>query len=827
MRQMVRHVRQRQLRELAQDTEDEDLDLDEKELTQEILAATQRFWPPEDKWRLKDFARSESRQKSHSAVSAEVATLPEDICMLDSMRRGLLQLKSCGLDGLARKAPLHRLRKAVQELEALEAQYKRHVADPVADVARWILEQIERTPWSTSAEYLAVLGGPRQKRNQLFSVSGHGDPSGWRGLGISFLRMSGLDAVPEAAALSAVQRLSDEHLQLELQRFPAASEQEVTRRGSRQEKIAFLRQLQRAAAEEVEKHLLTGGSQRPNNVELRKRYEKMLQEAFEFQLAQLSALEDVEDFDNEAGTGHEAQGPEDQSVDAGFEDMLDDLEAALDGNDASPVEAADEQEDDAGAELARFRATLQGKTGPLGDDAPDDGQGAPETEARAKIPMLKVVRVEKTPLGKPIERVTYVFGEANIKLYQARKAGRRGIRIVQGRQGVAAAKELPQQTTPSLPPARSVARRETVGQAPSSVRQAAVPREMPAATRERAAAAAAAAVAAGTSAPAGAAQTASKSADAAASASARSQRLQLRRAAAVQPGGGQAVTTLLTAATSEASTPVKDASRASPASVPQFRRQTPAGAESEKAAGVQVKPPITVAGSPEALAVPGKAVQTIASPPSNAAATPVSAASRQAQLQPLNRSPDATAKVQRLSMSNLVPTQSGAVQSADAAQAMASPSSDAAAAHSGKQGQTTRQGAGLLRLRRGSTEATRGTPPSAVSMSAGSASAVSASAVSASAVSAGAVSVSVGSSSASGNGKERQQAVAKQPQDTSQPSGGPAMPAAATKAVASSADVGPRSTAEQAAEQEKQPPPEAKAPASKRRLLLRVDKKPG
>ena len=68
---------------------------------------------------------------------------------------------------------------------------------------------------------------------------------------------------------------------------------------------------------------------------------------------------------------------------------------------------------DEDAEMERLRALLPSAPAP-GPQAPTQGGAAAPRRVRA----LRVVRVEKDPLGRFVERSLYVFGEDNIARYR-------------------------------------------------------------------------------------------------------------------------------------------------------------------------------------------------------------------------------------------------------------------------------------------------------------------------------------------------------------------------------------------------------------------------
>ena len=133
--------------------------------------------------------------------SKEPYDLPEAVCLLESMQRGEERLQSLGID--FRNCEDRRLLKALQDLEDLNWTTS-------LPCARWIMEQLQITPWNLAAKYFSF-----RKKGGLLAVVGPGDPSNGRMEAISFLPLLVKNA-SKAEALARLCLYSDEMLESKL-----------------------------------------------------------------------------------------------------------------------------------------------------------------------------------------------------------------------------------------------------------------------------------------------------------------------------------------------------------------------------------------------------------------------------------------------------------------------------------------------------------------------------------------------------------------------------------------------------------------------------------
>ena len=303
-------------------------------------------------------------EKKKPLLESSLRDLPESVCLLESMQRGEERLQSLGID--FRNCEDRRLLKALQDLEDLNWTSS-------LPCARWIMEQLQITPWNLAAKYFSF-----RKKGGMLAVVGPGDPSNGRMEAISFLPLLVKNA-SKAEALARLCLYSDELLESKLREKVA---EDLFRPLSRWDRIALLC----SKLGEPEKSLdcvagwsrasLSKQAAKQTALEVRKSHQQLLEDAFQRQVAALSAVAD------------------DTTLQAALESPEDALLAAL--------ESPSKEDDD--KEMQRLRSQL--------------GVEKEKSEKKKKVKMLKVVTTSWSPVGQVQERVLYVFGD-NIRLYRA------------------------------------------------------------------------------------------------------------------------------------------------------------------------------------------------------------------------------------------------------------------------------------------------------------------------------------------------------------------------------------------------------------------------
>lgn len=446
MKQMVREVMQR--------TGEKPEELDD------------RAWKDMSKWWPSESGRQEDLRKLEKALdqtdhASDAAAFPEDVCVLEALDRGIRRLETLGIgkvDESALKALLDSkaVKKAVEELEMFIGESSGSTQQTLlARRARWVMEQLQRTPWHLAQQYAQVCDGQRL----FFSVSGHGDPSGGYGEGISYLSIQG-NGIPDSLQAMDLHRLRNSELKQELLKLGASHEQ--IRLLPRADQLSLLRD-----------HRSRKGDQAGDKaVDRAKSYDRLLQEAFDRQLEALGVSSPTISDDEApeppaaaelAGSSAVADQKSLTRMDPGatpaganeeFEGLLDDLEA--DSEMATPQQAAascpeqpsqinlpaasqpdgilGEDEGDADAsEMARLRAALDDRTAAaISTGLPDQASAnaAPESPAKPtsnagkaapeqrKVQMLKVITRERGPMGQLQETTLFVFGADMIRRYR-------------------------------------------------------------------------------------------------------------------------------------------------------------------------------------------------------------------------------------------------------------------------------------------------------------------------------------------------------------------------------------------------------------------------
>lgn len=345
------------------------------------------------------------------------AMTPEDVCVLEATDRGLRRLEALGIKDLTTcdKA----VRKAIEDLESLEAQ-RSGGSSLVVRRARWVLEQLQVAPWTVQQHHAAVLESQRLH----FSVAGPADPSGGRGEAVSFLNMT-VGATSASLEAAEQQRLNSKDLRKELLRL--GTEEAHIRPLCRPERLGLLREL-------LSKKKLGTRTAERSLTELRRCHEQLLQEAFDRQLAALGPsspdMSDGSDDSHEQSRGTQAA-PAPEAVSAGPEEPVRNEPAPLEasqpmGGQRPPPPPSDGTDEDEAAEMARLRAALvEGLIPPAKAVAnAAEAKAVPQVAAPKappaprRLPMLKIVSVEKTPLGQTVERPLYVFGRENIRAWR-------------------------------------------------------------------------------------------------------------------------------------------------------------------------------------------------------------------------------------------------------------------------------------------------------------------------------------------------------------------------------------------------------------------------
>eukprot|EP00927_Polykrikos_kofoidii_P061611 TRINITY_DN56444_c0_g1_i2.p1 TRINITY_DN56444_c0_g1~~TRINITY_DN56444_c0_g1_i2.p1 ORF type:complete len:1152 (+),score=189.21 TRINITY_DN56444_c0_g1_i2:30-3485(+) len=423
MRHFVREVRRR-IASMPASRDDDDVDQGHCGLNPDevrVLQDAEAWWSASDAAKLRDVIRSECRANDQAEQNKEAATKresskavasPEDICVVEAMERGIQRLRDQKIDGFTSCSQA--LRKAADELEGLEAR-QRNLQEPLAGTARWIIEQLQLTPWHVTSDYTSVVNAGARK-GAFFSITGCGDPSGGYGEGVSVLRIHA-DSIPEVLEAAALECRDDDYLIKEILRLDRSKGgEDALRRLGRRDRLARLRQLRKGAGSSS--FSLFPDGEKPPMAELKRSYDKLLQEAYARHLAALS----IESPPSPATEREESKAnsvSHDEDDDGGLDlggGLLDDLEAALDDCDDPELAQEEDVEDaESSAEMARLRAAL-GKQGAEHDVKPP--KASVMSAGPSKVPMLKVVTIEKAPLGKQVERVLYVFGEDHIRLYR-------------------------------------------------------------------------------------------------------------------------------------------------------------------------------------------------------------------------------------------------------------------------------------------------------------------------------------------------------------------------------------------------------------------------
>eukprot|EP00933_Yihiella_yeosuensis_P042403 TRINITY_DN3696_c2_g1_i1.p1 TRINITY_DN3696_c2_g1~~TRINITY_DN3696_c2_g1_i1.p1 ORF type:complete len:724 (+),score=137.46 TRINITY_DN3696_c2_g1_i1:258-2174(+) len=339
---------------------------------------------------------SEVLQDWEKGVERDDDEWTQKVCALESAMRAEKRLASLGIcDSLITN---RRLSSCVKELRDLENS-KPYLPDPLAPRARWILEQVQMTSWWQTSAYRQWL---KEQKRCPFLISGPGDPSGCRGEAVSLL-----------PAPSASQFCTDLPTHMQHQKMTSSELRSALLRAGvpktlfgplcRPDRTALLLDHEKKGAR-TQQHEEATSSSGKSQAETRQLWERLLRETFQRQVQALSSDVEVESEDS-ASDATAAEGDEQALLDAlEFEDELSQGKGAV---------TPDSQLDEA-AEFARFRRSFTNEGGRGDQNEEVVAPAKPED----KVPMLKVCTVEKNQLGHFVERVLYVFGEENIKLYR-------------------------------------------------------------------------------------------------------------------------------------------------------------------------------------------------------------------------------------------------------------------------------------------------------------------------------------------------------------------------------------------------------------------------
>eukprot|EP00438_Fugacium_kawagutii_P018323 Skav212472 [mRNA] locus=scaffold385:358715:361381:- [translate_table: standard] len=382
-----------------------------KAMVRDVSRSVSQWFPDQGPLLQAELKDKEKRERSERSENFD---LSEQVCLLDAMRRGEERLQSLGIDQLYQADSA--LTKALQDLEFLE---RRRGASDDSQIlrARWILEQLQITPWNLAGKYAAFMKkGTDEKKGSkaLLSIAGPGDPSNGRLEGVSFLPVLVKHAA-ECLALSKVCFGADRDIAEKLQQHGVS--EETFEPLTRWDRIALLCTKLGTESENLDCPV-TGWSRtslpgaKHNAVDLKKKHSQLLQDAFQRQLLALTRQEAK--TDDPEGTKSILQ--EDEAA------LFDALEDSPDKDDGGIKFTPHSEGEDDKAEMERLRKQL-GKDEPSAPvESTANTAGAEvdreETSKIRKVKMLKVVTISLGKMGQVQERVLYVFGEENIRLYR-------------------------------------------------------------------------------------------------------------------------------------------------------------------------------------------------------------------------------------------------------------------------------------------------------------------------------------------------------------------------------------------------------------------------
>jgi len=396
-----------------------------------------QWWPRDDIPMVRAEHRASSKDDQDTSL---IGMVPEDICVLESMERGLGRLRDLGFKDLqhhmggpgANKS----LRIAVDELEEL-GKRRFDISSSMTRRARWIVEKLDIAPWHTTHEQVETNERLTTGRRVLFAISGLGDSLGHRGEAISFMRCTIAD-IPGCLEMASLQKLNNRELREALERD--TSDGRDVEHLSRYERLLVLRD--RNSRDSDPRH------------DPRQAHGNLVQEVFDRQVAALGSekpamTDDENEPEVDRSNGHsafDANGevaavrivpgvenglPEQDLLDDLEADMFDEFEAELSKTDEVPgalnsdaggaaevreptkvngsATSKRAREEDDSLEMSRLRGLI-GEEKALAPISVAPAP-APKLPASRKISQLRVVSVETGPAGKLVERVVYIFGD--------------------------------------------------------------------------------------------------------------------------------------------------------------------------------------------------------------------------------------------------------------------------------------------------------------------------------------------------------------------------------------------------------------------------------
>ena len=429
IRHMLREVQQRWQKDFSGELEDGDEDQIHKAMAKDVSKSVLQWFPDQGpllQTELKELKKAD-----------QTPNLCEAVCLLEAMRRGEERLQILGIDNLYQADST--LTKALQDLEVLER--RKNGSDNLSSNlqilrSRWILEQLQITPWNLSNRYASFL-----KKGSLLAIAGPGDPSNGRLEGVSFLPVL-VKYTAECLALSKLCVGADQDIAARLIQLGVSEDSFEPL--SRWDRIALLCTKLGAELEKNSDCFVTGWSRatlplaKQTASELKKKHGQLLQDAFQRQLTALShqLTEDhatASDQANELEPGRSVN-PDDEAA------LIEALEDSPEKDGANAIRFTPHSEgDDDKMEMQRLRrqlgtdeahaasaasaasASTAMPTKPVesaGTAAKTDGA----TGKVGKVKMLKIVTISLSKTGKMQERVLYVFGEENIRLYREIRA---------------------------------------------------------------------------------------------------------------------------------------------------------------------------------------------------------------------------------------------------------------------------------------------------------------------------------------------------------------------------------------------------------------------
>lgn len=430
IRHMLHEVQLRWQKDFSGELEDDEEENQmHKTMVKDVSQSVLQWFPQQG-----HVVRAEMKEKEMKKMDTRY-DLPEAVCLLESMRRGEERLQALGIDNLYQADGS--LTKALQDLEVLEQRRTRNDGLQVLR-GRWILEQLQITPWNLASKYTSFMK-KKETKGSLLAVVGPGDPSNGRLEGVSFLPLY-VKHTAECLALAKLCLATDSDILAKLKQHGVS--QDMLEPLGRWDRIALLCT---KLGKELEKNsdcTVTGWSkatlsQAKQTPELKKKHQQLLQDSFQRQLQALTGEEKQSDPltrpDDKAEKHEPLNSVEAEADEAALIEALEDSPpgVANDANEAlrfSPQ--SDEDEHDERMEMQRLRTRLGTEpredvahvapaTRPAADNAPSGPSGPSMASAPGKVKMLKVVNMSWGDAGRPPqERVLYVFGEENIRLYR-------------------------------------------------------------------------------------------------------------------------------------------------------------------------------------------------------------------------------------------------------------------------------------------------------------------------------------------------------------------------------------------------------------------------